>query len=268
MITPGGIVAFESIGAAAIAFVLLAHFLGFFVRGALGFGSNMPIVLLTTWVLGPHHAILLVALTSGIAQIHLLPQGFRDTDWTVARMLAIGMMAGIVIGVWIFAGIKADWLVLLLGGLIILIILMDRLRLIERLRRVVDLRSPILASVLAATSGTIGTISGGGGLYFLVVYLKLVCATPGALRSTNVFLSGSFMIFRISLLAYAGLFTPNLFLEAFIITPAVLLGSWAGTRLFRALDPKRFYNLIQIVLLAAAAALFVRGLIFLVGWVD
>lgn len=265
MITFGGVAAFESLGVAALAFVLLAHFVGFYIRGALGFGSNMPIVLLTTWVLGPHHAILLVALTSGIAQVHLLPQGFRDTDWHVARMLALGMMAGIALGVWVFAGIDADWLVLLLGGLIIGILLMDRFRLIERLRRLVDLRSPILASALAATSGTVGTISGGGGLYFLVVYLKLVCASPAVLRSTNVFLSGAFMIFRLSLLTYAGLFTPQLLLEAVVIAPAVFLGSWAGTRLFHATSPERFYNMLQLVLLAAAAALFVKGLIYLLN---
>ena len=116
MITLGGVTAFETLGAAAVALVLVAHFVGFYIRGALGFGSNMPIVLLTTWVLGPHHAILLVALTSGIAQVHLLPQGFRDTDWHVARMLALGMMVGITLGIWVFAGIEADWLVLLLGG--------------------------------------------------------------------------------------------------------------------------------------------------------
>ncbi len=265
MSTFGGVTVFETLGAPAVTLVLVAHFIGFFIRGALGFGSNMPIVLMTTWVLGPHHAILLVALTSGIAQVHLLPQGFRDTDWQVARILALGMMVGIALGVWVFAGIEADWLVLLLGGLIIGIILMDRLRLIEHLRRIVDVRSPALASVLAAASGTVGTVSGGGGLYFLVVYLRLVCATPAALRSTNVFLSGAFMIFRLALLTYAGLFTPQLLLEALVIAPVVFLGSWAGTRLFHASTPERFYNFLQLVLLAAAAALFGKGLIYLLS---
>jgi len=41
------------------------------------------------------------------------------------------------------------------------------------------------------------------------------------------------------------------------------LGSWAGTRLFRSSSTERFYRLLQLVLLAAAAALFVRGLVFL-----
>ena len=218
---------------------------------------------LTAWVLGPHQAILLVALTSGLAQIHLLPQGFRHTDWSIARILAFGMMVGIGFGV--FAGIEADWLVMLLGALIIVVLLMDRFRLIERLQTFIDLRSPILAGVLATISGTVGTISGGGGLYFLVVYLKLVCATPEILRSTNVFLAGAFMLFRLTLLTFVGLFTPELLLEALIVAPAVFLGSWAGTRLFHASCPERFYNILQLVLLAAAIALFVKGVLFLAG---
>ena len=173
------------------------------------------------------------------------------------------MMAGIGFGVWVFAGIEPDWLVMLLGALIIGILLMDRFRLIERLQTSIDLRSPILAGVLATISGTVGTISGGGGLYFLVFYLKLVCATLEILRSTNVFLAGAFMLFRLTLLTFVGLFTPELLLEALIVAPAVFLGSWAGTRLFHASSPERFYNILQLVLLAAAIALFVKGVQFL-----
>ena len=173
------------------------------------------------------------------------------------------MMAGIGFGVWVFAGIEADWLVMLLGALIIGILLMDRLRLIKRLQTLIDLRSPILVGVLATTSGTVGKISGGGGLYFLVVYLKLVCATPEILRSTNVFLTGAFMLFRLTLLTFVGLFTPELLFEALILAPVVFLGSWAGTRLFHASSTERFYDILQLVLLAAAIALFVKGVLFL-----
>lgn len=263
MIAWGETAAFEGLGAATIVFIFLSHLLGFFIRGAFGFGSNMPIVLLTTWVLGPHHAILLVALSSGVAQLHLLPQGFRDTDWTIVRRLSVGFLAGIGVGVWVFAEIRTDWLMLLLGLLIAAILILDRLRLIERLQRSVDLRSHQVAATLSAISGTVGTISGGGGLYFLVVYLKLVCAGPAALRSTSVFLSGAFMVARLTLLALAGLFTPEVLLEALLLSPAVLLGSWAGTRAFRRASPERFYQALQFVLLSAAVALFVKGLIYL-----
>ena len=69
----GDITPFADIPLWAVIGVFASHFFGFFIRGALGFGSNMPIVLLTTWLLGPHHAILLVVLTAFVAQIHLFP---------------------------------------------------------------------------------------------------------------------------------------------------------------------------------------------------
>lgn len=260
MIALGETAAFEGFGAAAIAFVVVSHFIGFFIRGAFGFGSNMPIVLLTTWVLGPHHAILLVALSSGTAQIHLLPQGFRHTDWPIVRRLTVGILGGIALGVWVFAEVEPDWLVLLLGLLILSILAMDRLQVVERVQRAIDLRSRSLATLLAAISGTVGTVSGGGGLYFLVGYLKLVCPGAAVLRSTNVFLSGAFMIVRLMLLAIAGLFTPEMVLEALLISPAVVLGGWAGTRAFHRTSPERFYQALQLVLFAAALALFMKGL--------
>lgn len=75
----------------AIACIFVSYFLGFFVRGAFGFGSNIPIVLLTTPILGPHHAIVLVAVAALISQIDLLPQGVHTANWQVSKPLIAGM---------------------------------------------------------------------------------------------------------------------------------------------------------------------------------
>jgi len=61
-----------------------AHGFGCFIRGAFGFGLNMPIVILTTFLLGPHHAVLLALLTTVVAQINLLPSAMKDADWPAA----------------------------------------------------------------------------------------------------------------------------------------------------------------------------------------
>ena len=47
--------------------VALVHAVGCFIRGAYGFGSNMPIVVATTFIIGPHHAILLALMTTIIS---------------------------------------------------------------------------------------------------------------------------------------------------------------------------------------------------------
>ena len=133
----------------AVACIAVSYFLGFFIRGTFGFGSNIPIVLLTTPILGPHHAIVLTAFASFIAQIDLLPQGLRTADWKVSKPLIAGMLAGTAAGTWLLTLWKAEWLEISMGLLIIAIIGMERLQLMERLSERFDLRSRRITSTLA-----------------------------------------------------------------------------------------------------------------------
>ena len=110
----------------AIAYVFGAYFLGFFIRGVFGFGSNLPIVLMTTWVLAPHHAILLVTLTAIVSQVALFPQAIRTADWPIARPLILGIGVGVVLGTWIFVALDADWLIVVMGVLVLFIIGADK----------------------------------------------------------------------------------------------------------------------------------------------
>lgn len=257
---PAGAMPFAGIAPWMIAVVFAAHFLGFFIRGAFGFGSNMPIVLITTWMLGPHHAILLVLLTTIVAQLHLLPQGVKTADWAVMRTLVVGMLAGIFIGTWLFTILAANWLTLVMGVLVTVVVAMDGFKLLQRLSDRIDLRSPWVASSLATASSAIGAVSGGGAFYLLVVYLKLACSTPAALRGTNITLSGMFIIWRTLLVAYYGLITPQLVVESLLLVPVVFLGTWTGTRFFHASTPERFYVALQILLVVAALALIGKGI--------
>ncbi len=257
---PSDLLPFADVPVWAVICVFVAHFIGFFIRGAFGFGSNMPIVLLTTWLLGPHHAILLVIFTATVAQVHLFPQGFRTADWTVTRPLILGMFVGVAVGTWLFTILAADWLTLLMGILITVVVAMDRLRLLERLTQYVDIRARAVTSTLAAISGGVGTVSGGGGIYFLVIYLKLACKTAASLRGTNLILAGFFILVRVALLVPTGLITAPLLIEAALLSPVVLLGTWAGTRAFHVAEPRRFYDALQLLLLLAALALMFRGI--------
>ncbi len=59
----------------AVACIAVSCFLGFFIRGAFGFGSNIPIVLLTTPILGPHHAIV---PDRAVEPAHAIRQAIRN----------------------------------------------------------------------------------------------------------------------------------------------------------------------------------------------
>ncbi len=241
-----------------------AHFFGCFIRGTFGFGSILVIVLLTTWLLGPHHAILLALVTPLVAQAHLLPQGLATADWPVARPLLAGLVAGSAIGTWLFAVLASDWLTLVLGFLVITVVLMDRLDLLGRIASVIDIRALPVTSTLAGAAGMVSAVAGGGAFYFLVFYLKLACASPKELRGTNLLLSALSLFARFTFIAIAGLLSWNLFVEAALLAPVVFLGTWSGTRYFHAASAERFFAALQALLLFAALSLVGKGIIRIV----
>ncbi len=255
-----GITPFAGLEWWVIAAVAAVHLFGAFVRGAFGFGSNMPVVVMTTYLLGPHHAVVLALMTTVIAQGHLIPQGLKSADWPVVKTLFLGIMAGTVVGTWIFTTLSPDRLVLTLGFLISAVVALDALKIVEKLTRKLDLRSWQMTSGFSFIGGALGGLSGAGAFYFLVVYLKHACRTPAALRGTNVLLSALTMVIRFVALAMVGLVTPTIVTEGAMLGPLVFLGTWLGTRTFGRSTPAAFYIGLQTLLLVGAAGLIVKGL--------
>ena len=198
-------------------------------------------------------------MASFIAQIDLLPQGLRTADWKVSKPLIAGMLVGTAVGTWLLTLWKAEWLEISMGLLIMAIIGMERLQLMERLGQRFDLRSHRITSTLALTAGAVGTLSGGGGIYLLVPYLKLACRTPESFRGTNLVLSGFFLTGRALFLVMVGLVTLAIVAEALLLMPMIFLGTWVGTRFFRTVSPQRFWRALQALLICGALVLIGNG---------
>jgi uncharacterized membrane protein YfcA len=236
------------------------HALGCFIRGAFGFGSNVPIVVISAFLLPPHQAILLALMTTLAAQLQLIPAGFRTADWKVTKPLMGGLVLGTGLGSWLFSVLSAEWLVIILGGVIVFVILMDTIKVIEKVVRFIDLRSKPLAAALASIGGLMGGLSGAGAFYFLVVYLKHACPKPDTLRGTNILLATLTMGMRFVSLGFLGFLTPTLILEGLTLWPIAFLATWLGSQAFRRSKPAGFYLSLQIVLLLGAASLIYKGL--------
>jgi uncharacterized membrane protein YfcA len=243
-----------------IAIIHGAVAVGFFIRGAFGFGSNLPLVLIITWIVGPHHAIVLALVVSVFAQIHLAPQGVRSADWSVFRTLTFGLLLGTLSGVVLFASLKADWLTIIMAVLIVSILIMDRYNAFARLQAIIDLQAKRVAIPLATLSGVVGSVSGGGGLYLLVAYLKITCVDARSLRGTNMMLSVMFQMVRFVALGIAGYISLQVLVESISLVPMMLLGSVCGRRLFNRLSEARFFHAIQIILLFGAGLLLIKGI--------
>ena len=157
---------FETLTWWMILTVALVHAVGCFIRGAYGFGSNMPIVVATTFIIGPHHAILLALMTTIICQIHLMPSGFKTADWQVAKTLIPGMIIGSLFGTWAFTFLSGISLQIILGILIVGIIVMDTFKLVEKLTNKFEIRSPKITGSFSFISGTMGGVKWSRSILF------------------------------------------------------------------------------------------------------
>lgn len=78
---PSDISLFEGLSAPAIAAVALVYFVAFSIRGVIGFGSAMPAVPFSSWILDPHHGVPLAPTTGAAAQVQLMASATATGRW-------------------------------------------------------------------------------------------------------------------------------------------------------------------------------------------
>ena len=255
-----GLSAFDGIAPAGLAGLAAIYFLSYFIKGVVGFGALTPAILFGSFLIPPHHAVLLALMANATSQLQFIPEGLRHGDRRVILRYAPAYLGGVALGVVLFAHLDAKWLTLVLGLSIAALMAAELMRLPESAGRFIDLRSPLIGNGLAAASGTLTGVTGAGGLFFMVALLKLSGLTARTFRATTFLLSAFSILWRTVLLAFGGFITASLVVESVLLLPLVVLGGVAGSRLFHRLPAHVFFTCVQALLLAGALGLVWQGL--------
>jgi uncharacterized membrane protein YfcA len=250
---------FDGISLGLLAFIAVIYFAAFLARGVLGFGAVAPIVIITSLLIDPHHAVLLALVAGTLPQLQMLPEGIRDGDRAIAWPVLGAMMVGIPGGVWIFANMGTDWFLLVLGGIIATLTLLDIGKVLDRALANVNMRALPVALSLSATAGFVNGLAGAGGVISIAVYLKQACRDHVSLRGTLVLVGTLLLCWRLVVTVAAGLVSLKLFAEAMLLLPVVVLGVWLGASCFRNIDAARYHRIVQLVILFSALGLVFKG---------
>jgi uncharacterized membrane protein YfcA len=257
---PLAISTFEEVTASGLIGLALVYFLSYLIKGTVGVGGLTPAILFGTYLLGPHHAVLVALTTNALAQVQFIPQGFRDGDWKAVSKIIAANFPCAAIGIWIFGRLEGSSLSLVLGLTLGALVLLDPSdRLSSRLGGM-KFGSSLTLYVLAGASGLISGVAGGGGLFFLVIYLRYLCKDPRTLRGTTLLLGVVLVAWRVSILAFTGFISLGILKESLFLLPVTFLGGLVGTRLYKSLSAERFYQFFKIVLVLAAIGLIHKGL--------
>ncbi len=263
-----GTTPFADISWGAIGIIGLIYFGSFFVRGTFGFGSGVPAILLGSYILEPHHAVLLLLTCSSISHAQFIGHGLRYADWGVAKVILIFLIPGVVGGVWVFRELSSAWLTLVLGVVISIIVAISFTDIMNKVSARADIRSPWISGILATCSGCIAGTVGAGANYLTAAYLRHACPTAHELRATGFTLSTVSIVGRVVVTSFAGLITLQMIAETIVLAPVVIAGGWLGARFFRALPGARFDVVFRVFLLMVSISVVGKGIWQVVDFVQ
>lgn len=234
----------------ALAFLVL--FLAAAAHAVTSFGYVMLSVPLLAIIFDPHTAVASSVAAGTIVALSAWRRERRHVDPVAMRRLAVAGLAGVPLGLWVFAVVDEHLLLVVIGVITIVttVVLAARVRLPSG--RATDVAAGVASGVLVTTTGTNGPP--------LVLALQAKRLDPRTARAT---LQALFTVQGVVAVVGLGLAGQISWLVVTILAlsiVATLLGWRVGDAVFRRLSADQVRMVILVVLLVSGVTLLVRGL--------
>lgn len=252
---------FQNVSILQFILLLLLYFLANAVRGFFGIGALPLLLLLSVWILEPHHAVLLAMLVITYTQVMFVTEAFRHGNWRLCLLLAFGYIPTVALGVAVFTKLDQSWLGIVVGGLLVGVILADIIIPSDRLRNF-SKKFPRLGAIsMAAVAGGLSGLIGAGNLIFLSLYIKTIYQDARLFRATMLLIAIMMGMWRLCVQSLHGMITASLLIESVIVTPAALLGSYLGIRLFKNTPSAEYFGAFRLLLIFLSVLIVIRHML-------
>ena len=241
--------------------VLAATYAGaFLVKGVFGYGAVPILIVAGSFVLEPHHAVVLAAVSNLTTHLQYLPEGLREGRRGLVWRLAIFVVPAILVGVWVFARLEGDGLSVIAGAIILFSVGLDGSGILEKLAPYVRERAATIGPIFGILAGLMSGIVGAGSVAFLSLYIRVFAGDRVSFRATTILMTAVILVWRTCVLTAAGFVTATVVLEAAILLPFGVLAGWLGGRLSGTMSDRAFFAAYRTVLVLGAGLMVWRGL--------
>ena len=233
--------------------VLLSGAVAGALRGFSGFGAALVLAPVVSLIVGAHVAVPAIMLSMFVTTAQLIAPTWRHVQWSDQLALSLPGCAGVPAGVALLIYIDPELMRRSISALTVLLALF----LLAGWR---STRSPGRVGA-AAMGGLGGVLSGSTSLGGPPVVAYLL-AGPGSAAQTRASLIYYFAFTQlVSLFMYwfGGLMNWEVVVTAAVVAPSLVVGTWAGLRLFH-LASERTFRLaaLTILLLVGVSTFFAR----------
>lgn len=229
-------------------FVVTTVFLSGALRGFVGFGASLVIVIVLSIVVGPPAAVAIAGLSGLGPGLQLLPTAMRHAER--AFVLPFCLMAFLIapIGTWVLVVTDPAIMKMLISVFVLVMVWMLYLD-----WKPAAVEGPTMLITVGAVAGFVQGSAGMGGPPAVAVALART-APPVRQRANVIGATIALSVSGLLPLWYNGVFTWQIVFFSVIATPFYVLGTWLGSYLFGRHGHRFFRN-------AALLALAVVGVI-------
>lgn len=254
-----GLEIFAGLPAWQLCLLAAVYAAAFFVKGIFGYGAVPILIVAGSMLLEPHHAVVLAAVSNLATHAQYLPDGIRNGQRALVVRAALFLLPAIAFGVWVFTRLEGASLSILAGSIILFSVIADAQGWLKPLEPWVLAHPRISGPAFGTTAGLISGIVGSGAIAFISLYVRIFEQERMGFRGTIILVTAVILVWRTSVLTFAGEITFSVVGEAALLLPAGLLAGWIGGRVSRKLADATFFRAYRAVLCLGAALMILRG---------
>jgi uncharacterized protein len=215
------------------------------MRGFAGFGSAMLMAPIFAILFGSADMVVTVVAIETIVSVQLFPQARHHADWKTLAPMSLAACAAMPLGVWALASVDKGTIVTAVSAIIVAFVSLMWLGWRYR-----GPRSAAASAIVGGVSGAMMATTSVGGPPVLLYLLS--GNDPPAVNRANIvtyyFLTQFLLIVIVLATGVAGW---EALARAVVLFPVMLLGAWAGGRLFHGLASERLYRNVALAILFA-----------------
>ena len=215
------------------------------MRGFAGFGSAMLMAPIFAILFGSAEMVVTVVAIELVVSLQLFPQVRQHADWKVLTPMSIAACAAMPLGVWLLASVDKNTIVTAVSAVIVAFVI-----LMWTGWKYHGKRSTVATVTVGAISGAMMATTSVGGPPVLL-YLLSGNDPPQVNRAnivTYYFLTQFLLIVIVLATGVAGV---DALVRGAVLFPVMVLGAWAGGRLFHGLASERLYRNVALTILFA-----------------
>ncbi len=220
------------VGLMAIATVLIAGFL----RGFVGFGSSLIIVMVLSIYVGPPAAVGIAGLSGLAPVLQLLPSAVRHSERSFVVPFGLFTFVAAPIGTWILVVADPALMKIIISLFVLVMVTM-----LYRQWRPRSSDKPGFLMLTGFASGVVQGASGVGGPPAVAIALSRD-GTAQTQRANVIGATTALTICGLAPLWYSGVFSHEVVILSLVSAPFYMVGTSFGARAFGAYGSRHFRN--------------------------